>query len=293
MCIDDTGGIDSGVGDGGDGGVRDVGVDAPVPPDAYVYPCGHACTGTTPLCNMTTHSCVQCLAEADCSTLAPTSHCEPTSHTCVACLDSTQCTTASAARCDTTSHACAACSGNGDCAHLAGTTACNAGTCVACTATNETACGANSCNPMTHACTTTPRGSVARCHGCVADSECTGAMDRCVPMQFMGAAHGSYCLALPAPGCTRPYGVPTPMRLSTSGAAAASYCGVDESLVTCEAVLALIAGRTCTLATDCNAMGAQCQTVNLTPGSCTYACGLSTQCPSGANCGAAMYCGSP
>lgn len=287
----DTGGRDVGVGDGGDGGMRDVGVDASVPPDAFMYPCGHACTVPTAVCDMSSHACVACLHDTDCS--ASTSHCEPIGHTCVQCLAPSDCAMTSASRCNTGTHACEACTGDGDCAHLAGTTACNAGTCVACTPTNETACGANSCNPQTHACTTTPRMSVATCHPCVADSECMSATQRCVPMQFMGAAHGSYCLPLPAPGCTRPYSVPTPPRASTSGAVATAYCGLDETATTCEAVLALIASRTCVTPSDCNAMGSQCQTVSLNPGRCTYACGALDQCPSGVACGAAMYCGSP
>ncbi len=280
-------------GDAGRDGGQDAGLDAPRI-DAHV-PCGGSCGGGTPHCLLANETCVACLLDGDCTGGAAT-RCEPTTHACVACLGASDCASATASRCDTTSHACAACAVNADCAHLAGTGVCEAGTCVVCSVTDETACGANSCDPATHACTTTPRGSVTTCRACRADSECASAMERCVPMQFMGASHGSYCLRQGAVGCMRPYTVPTPARVTASGAAAAAYCGVDEDATTCEAVQALTSDTACTAPGDCGASGladGRCETVNLVANRCTYSCGLSSQCPSGANCGAGGYCGSP
>jgi hypothetical protein len=320
LCRTVDGGGDVGATDGGpDAGPVDAGRDASGS-DAHV-PCDGSCTGTTPHCLVTTsaetcvgclasancvaptavcdtagdHACVGCVAEADCA--AGGTHCETTSRACVACLDSTQCGTGAAARCDTTTHACTTCATSGDCAHLTGTPVCGAGgLCVQCTAADETACGANSCNPGASTCTSTPRASVATCRACVADSECTSTSDRCVPMEFMGASHGSYCLRQGSAVCARPYTVPTPARASTSGAAATASSGVDETQTTCEAVRALVDDSGCVTAVDCGATGladGQCQTVNLVPLRCTYACGGASQCPSGFACGGAGYCGSP
>ena len=137
-----------------------------------------------------------------------------------------------------------------DCTHLTGTTVCDdtgvAGVCGECNAGNETACSANSCDPATFECTTTPRTSVRRCGACVADSECMNADDRCVPMDFMGAAHGSYCLKQADTGCAAPFTTPTASVVSTSGAVAEIYCGIDQVGTTCEAVLDLQDDSPCT-----------------------------------------------
>jgi len=250
-----------------DSGPIDAGpVDAPTS-DAHMG-CGGPCTGTRSHCDVASDTCVECLAAADC-------------------------TSASASMCNA-SHACVACTTNADCSHLTATSVCSVGTCVACTVTDETSCGANSCDPTTHTCTTTPRASVTTCRACVADSECMSAMDRCVPMQFMGANHGSYCLRQSSAGCMQPYTGPTPARPSTSGAAAAVYCGVNEAATTCEAVQSLIANTSCTMPSDCGAAGlndGRCETVNFVPNHCTYSCTIAAQCPGSVSCGAG-YCGS-
>jgi hypothetical protein len=254
---------------------------------------GTDCGGTTPICDTATHTCVGCAGPADC--LASHRVCDTTSHTCVACLGDTDCGTTAAARCDVASHACVPCTASTNCAHETTTPVCGAGgACVQCTAADETACGANSCNPTTSTCTTTPRTTVATCHACVADSECMTAMDRCVPMQFMGASHGSYCLHPLSAGCARPFTVITSARASTSGAPAATYCGVDETVTTCEAVTALLTDTTCTVPADCGATGiddGRCATVSGLAGRCTYSCAAAAQCPSGFTCGGG-YCGS-
>ncbi|HMA95546.1 MAG TPA: hypothetical protein VKP30_22810 [Polyangiaceae bacterium] len=50
---------------------------------------------------------------------------------------------------------------------------------------------------------------------------------------------GSYCLPVAANGCEQPFGstlVMTVTAESASGAPSAEYCGIDQGLVTCEAI---------------------------------------------------------
>src|SRR5690606_25812214 len=210
--------------------------------------------------------------------------CHPGTGRCVACLDDGDCATASAPRCD--GGECKPCASDAHCAGVTGKPLCDTatGACVECTAADESACGDKSCDPATHRCTDTERGSRARCQSCVADSECQEDY-RCVPMEFRGEAReGGYCLKIAATGCSKPLTVPTPARVSLSGAAAAVYCGVSEGRTTCEAVLDLFANRPCPGGTDeeCGVAGlddARCETVNFVANRCTYACSLTSQCP--------------
>jgi hypothetical protein len=286
----DAGHVDAGPPDAG----PDLGTDAG-PPDAG--PCGAPCEGTTPLCDATTGDCVACLVTDDCTATPTTPVC--VEGACVACAADTDCTTLTAPECDTATHACVACTGNTACTARTGTTVCDTaggGACVECTAGDETACGANSCNPATRTCTATPRASVRTCGACTADSECL-ADNRCVPMVFQGTARtGGYCLKRGAAGCVRPYTVPTATRVSLSGTAAEAYCGVDETVTTCEAVLALIDDTVCAVGTDTDCGAADladglCRTVSLVANRCSYACSAASQCPTSFTC-TAGYCGS-
>jgi hypothetical protein len=108
-------------------------------------------------------------------------------------------------------------------------------------------------------------------------------------MDFEGSPHGYYCLKEPDPGCTRPFGVSI-TKPSVSGAPAADYCGLEEDLATCEAVLALVGGWVCSgsdgmcspdgIQPEEPVPGAICRQVDLLPNQCTYACGGTQQCPS-------------
>src|SRR5690606_26761564 len=126
-------------------------------------------------------------------------------------------------------------------------------------------------------------GSRLGCQTCVADSECQESY-RCVGMFFDGEPRESgYCLK-PASvgGCQRPFTVPIEGRVSRSGAPAATYCGLSEARTTCEAVLDLLADKSCETADDCGAPGlddARCETVNFAAKRCTYSCSSSSQCP--------------
>jgi hypothetical protein len=190
--------------------------------------------------------------------------------------------------CDTPTNTCKACESDDDCSHIAGKGVCNAGECVQCTATHETACADNSCNPATSTCTTTARGSRGTCQSCLADSECgdgAGVQDpnkRCVAMAFNGAPHGAYCLQAASVGCASPYKVTTNVA-SLSGAAAEDYCGINQVATTCEALLDLAASKVCTVDTDCgNGLGGLCKNVAASTAPvdlrCTIPCDSSPQC---------------
>jgi hypothetical protein len=93
-----------------------------------------------------------------------------------------------------------------------------------------------------------------------------------------------------------PYGIPTPARISLSGAPAEVYCGLDEARTTCEALLELLAGSACTGDEDCGAAGlmdGRCETVNFVANRCTYSCIAASGCPEGFMCPARpdTYCG--
>jgi hypothetical protein len=121
-------------------------------------------------------------------------------------------------------------------------------------------------------------------------------------MTFQGTPRdGGYCLKTFASGCARPYTVPTtPPRVSLSGAEAAQYCGINEAVTTCEALLDLATNKDCTTDTDCGAEGlddARCETVSLVMNKCTYGCaGVDAECPPTRACGTTTgneYCGGP
>ncbi len=222
--------------------------------------------------------CVQCESHADCPDDAP--------------------------RCDATG-ACAACSGvsagNAACAGRVGNTMCNLrddadtfGECVQCTAENESAaCGGDSCNRSTGACTGTDRDSVSDCGDCVADSECQMGM-RCVEHVLNGTRVGSFCfLADPLGGCAsnisplaRPYSEPGPT--TSIDGYEADFCLPRTS---CAAYLDSIAlgalgGKACTSGEECgvgdpDVDGAFCIDIGspTLDDHCSYTCENDRECP--------------
>ncbi len=260
------------------------------------------CQGATPACNVSTKICVECTAADSSECHGDTPVCDTEANQCVGCIRSDDCALTTAARCGGNS-TCVACVTDGDCTHLDGTHVCASGTCVQCTATNETACGTNSCNPATHACTTTPRGSVGTCEPCVADSECTGGDQadpdqRCVPMEFQGVERlAGFCLRRVVKTCARPYEIPITVS-SLSGATGEAYCGIDEDTTRCEAVLDLLNSQACSDGQDSSCgcardsdgnciepgLGGLCRTVGVNPKRCSYQCGTLDDCPTGKTC---------
>lgn len=259
--------------------------------------CPGGCGAGTPVCDEDSGTCVECLEHTDCGAGA-TPYCAAANE-CVACLGDDDCESPAAAHCS--AGACTGCGSSTQCEHLPGTTVCDTSsdTCVECTAGDESACAGNSCNPATNTCTTTPLGSVDICEPCLADSECADAPgNRCVPMEFNGAARpGGFCLPRAAGGCTAPLTV-TYSTASLSGAASESYCGIDQDTVTCEAVLDLFASADClsgedvecgcvrNVDGDCigDGQGGLCRTVGGQANKCTYGCGSASQCSGGHDC---------
>ena len=251
-----------------------------------------------PSCNVTTGQCVECdipNQSADCADTALTPACSATGQ-CVQCNNNSFCTAATASRCE--GNSCAPCMNNTDCGHIAGRNRCDGGRCVGCTvATENVDCGLKSCNPVTRMCSTIDQNSRDVCEPCVADSDCTQVMGtfRCIAMNYMGVARpGGYCMRA-APGCTRPFGMLI-SRASLSGVAATNYCGVDETVTSCEAVNALRTGTGCPSgnASECMADGSVCATVGGFMNQCTYPCSAPTECLQsgpGSSCGGS-HCGS-
>lgn len=316
------GAIDGGTGDGGPGPDHgDGGYPAGSVRDAGTDPTGcrtHAdCGGQTPacrangecvpcltdrdcanrggICDEQTFACVECLHDGHCDDPARPV-CDAERYACVTCVSDAECTDAAASRCDAAAHTCKACASHADCAHLPGLPACSNGGCVQCTQQTEDDCAGQVCDPSTLTCTTRDRASASVCEPCEYDSDCpTGDLPlaqreyRCVPMHFAGAAHGNYCLKIFATGCTRPYATRLDDVASTSGAAEDDYCGIDQTVTTCEAVRAV--GTSCTggIDAECGAPALDdglCRTVAGIANTCTLPCGSALDCPGNLSCDA-------
>ena len=163
------------------------------------------------------------------------------------------------------------------------------GQCVQCTVEDETPCNGKSCNPATNTCTTTVKGSRKTCNSCLADSECgtnAGVVDpnsRCVPMTFNGTAHGTggYCLQIATlVNCTQPYKVT--FRATSLTGVSGTYCGLNQTATTCEALLDLFNSKTCTLSSNCGGgQGGLCEDFSTTSTPdlrCTIPCGSTAEC---------------
>jgi hypothetical protein len=264
-------------------------------------PCDGSCGGDTAVCDEATETCVECLGSDDCD--GATSLCDTDSNECVECLSNDDCDSATASKCS--NGECVSCAGNGDCSHIAGKGVCDTDEdeCVECTVADEDPCEGNSCNPATNACTDTTIGSVGSCEPCVADSECSGGGTadpnaRCVPMEFEDVLRpGGFCLRRQSKGCSQPLTV-TLAATSLSGASAENYCGLNEAVTRCEAVLDMVAGASCSdgLDSSCGCHrdgggactdtgeGGLCRTVGGVDDTCTVACGSSNDCVSGKVC---------
>lgn len=279
--------------------IDDGGQDAQVvdsgPPDAG--PCG-ACDGG--VCDVDSGACVQCVANTDCDTTLPV--CDTDTHTCVGCVMDSDCGTAAAARCDAGS--CVACNDSAQCVGIDGTEVCAAsGECVECTVLDASACSGNPCT-ADNTCSAYGTG-LAVCEACDTDANCQPNFF-CVPMEYMGASRpGGYCLqdAAMGPACVPPFLVGV-ARTSLSGHSA-TYCGIFETLATCEATRALLDQDRCPTGADseCPQPSGICRTLGIAANRCTYPCGGSDQCldpslllPTGVSCGdgttsGPMFCG--
>jgi hypothetical protein len=278
-------------------------------------PCDNACGGQTPICDVATDTCVQCLTNNDCAN----SVCDTSTKSCVECLgdqdctdsvcleasntqdnacvecrENAECLDAQASLCSAANE-CAPCAVDADCSHLQDLGQCVAGTCRECTTETENAdCGGNVCDPSTLACTNLPIGNTAQLQTCVSDTQCaTG--NACIPLNYMGAPHGNYCMPIYVIGtgsCPKPYGADAQNKTSINGVQQ-DICMINEANSTPEAVNAYF--TECMDDDDCPGAAGICRLFNeLTQTNrCTYLCGGDADCEVGATCQGnpgAKYC---
>ncbi len=279
-------------------------------------PCDGACEGETGICNeltdtcveclnnnecangvcdTATKSCVECLGDEDCTQGVCLEGNTTQDNACVECRGNTECLTAEASLCSAANE-CAPCAADADCTHLQDLGQCVAGTCRECTTETENAdCGGNVCDPASFTCTNLPIGQTQQLQTCVSDTQCaTG--NACIPLNYMGAPHGNYCMPTYTQGeCPKPYGIGPSNRTSVNGVQGL-VCMINEANTTPEAINDYF--ETCspaTEATDCPEIGSICRVFNesaIPPiNRCTYACGGDSDCRAGSVCpGGLDYC---
>ena len=281
-----------------------------IPEDGGVEagPCG-VCEFATPVCNDELQ-CVECTAEQGSFCTDQMLVCKTGAFECVECNANSDCNDPSAARCDPEQNECGGCESETDCIGIEGRPICDDRTCVQCTpATEDVDCDGKSCDPRTRECTETTLASRETCETCVSDSECKEAGNRCVAMTYQELpfpdALTGFCLKTFSEGdpCERPYLVPLLGRESLSGPPAANFCGIDETNVTCPAVLALLNNVECPSGEDseCPVSGLCRDFVDgLAEDRCTYLCSDADECKkppvAGSTCGSSGsggddYCG--
>lgn len=280
-------------------------------PDAG--PCGMPCSAERPICDAVRGECVQCTEDDDEACDGQTPLCDVEAKECVACLEHTDCTDPAAARC--IEGACAPCTEPEHCAGVPDAEVCDVerGLCVECLSSADCG-GSDTCDLLSHVCVSTPTRSLRTCEACTNDEQCPG-NHRCVRMEYMGVPRdpGYYCLLeVDAPGdCPPPFVVGTPPRPSLNGIAAETYCGIAESITSCEAARALLDDWRCEAGVDgrcwspaeptrvVDIPGARCEDLGggVLTNRCTYSCaGGLNRCPDTITCGdggtgEANYCG--
>ncbi len=285
-------------------------------------PCDSACGGQTPICDVATDTCVQCLTNNECGNGV----CDTNTKSCVECLGDQDCTdgvcldgattadnacvecrgngecsTAEASLCSAANE-CAPCAADADCSHLQDLGQCVAGTCRECTTDTENAdCGGSVCDPASFTCTNLPIGQTQQLQTCVSDTQCTTG-NACIPLNYMGAPHGNYCMPIfdSNQGCSRPYGAGDVPVTSVNGMAAV-VCMIKD-LTTPEAIGEYEDPCTpSTASTDCPHPGQRCEPISQGGGTtaCTYRCGGNSDCLNFAECRTSTndpnlrYCAAP
>lgn len=165
----------------------------------------------------------------------------------------------------------------------------------ACTpATERSTCPGTSCDPMTLTCTNMQLSSRGTCETCFADTNCADSNHRCVWMTHQGEPFPDerlgFCLPLVEPvidvasdACPSPFSVLLTNRESPSGGKLQPYCGIQEKLTTCFAVLAFHNRELCPSGRDEECPeGGVCRPLsangNKTEFACTYACTEDAEC---------------
>ena len=278
--------------------------------------CGSVtCPDDRPLCSDAL-ACVQCTADDDSYCTEQGLLCEVASSNCIACSGDADCSDPTKAHCD--NNVCVPCTEQGHCEGIEGIgdgeSACADSVCVDCTPETETTTCVDlrTCNPATNECTDVFVGNLEVCEECVSDSQCgedgqASAAHRCVPMYYemmdnrFPNSDTGFCLKSTEGGCVRPYSVTLFDRPSLSDVSSrADYCGVDEDIVTCPAVRALLGDAQCPGGTaDQCPTGGICRDVGSLQDRCTYFCVIPAQCAAGSpadTCGSSGsggddYCG--
>ncbi len=165
-----------------DAGPHDAGPsDTGMPSDGG--PCDPACTGGEVCADLGgTFECVECAGDGDCGAR----HCDLATHTCVDCTEHAHCDGATplcesgaCTRCDEA--ASASCADRDSAAPVCDD---STGSCVQCTAGNESACGTAVCDVRAGSCSGFAEHSAAACGECVNDRQCQDGQ-LCVP-DFVG-----------------------------------------------------------------------------------------------------------
>jgi hypothetical protein len=202
-----SGGVQSATtvgGTAGESGSSSEGGTAGASSSATTQPCNGECTGSTPVCNEATNTCVACLTSSDCTEDFSRSVCNAVTHACVACLSNGDCVSATASRCDISTNTCTACSEDKDCEQITGRNVCLIGDatlpnqCVQCTGKKYAACGKLEgsdlvCDSDSHRCSTdTKVASATECRPCIADAQCQ-AGQLCAQQMYEGKLVGNFC----------------------------------------------------------------------------------------------------
>jgi len=254
------------------------------------------------VCDVISKTCTPCLNSNDCvapgATQCKVDDANLTQNACVECLDNTPCTTPVAARCGPT-NACGPCQDAADCAQVPNTNQCVQGTCVPCTTATEAAdCNNFVCDPQTNMCTGATIGATLALNACVSDTQCQ-ADHACVPLNYMGAFHGNYCMPIysGSGSCPKPYGDGDVPRTTANGQSVTVCMIID--LTTPEAIgdYGIADCDPMNVADKCPALGARCEIRRPSTSQaliCTYSCSLNNDCKPGSDCvGSAgdQYCG--
>lgn len=257
--------------------------------------CG-TCPTEQPVCNESL-DCVQCTADDDAYCTDQGMVCNTASFMCVGCLGDADCTDPLASHCD--NNVCTPCSEHVHCDEVDGLgraeNACDDGLCVDCTPETETeTCpGTQTCNPATRECNNISVGALNVCEECVSDSQCgedgqASEAFRCVPMFYPNqetrfpSDQVGFCLKSIELGgaCENPFRIVL-TRPSLSGAEADDYCGINENLATCPAVLALLEDQDCNPDNgddDCPQPSGLCRELPGMTDKCTYLCSDPVEC---------------
>lgn len=234
------------------------------------------------------NACVECVASDDCQD-ATAAQCDTTTHQCVGCQSDADCSGVRTT--DTLRSALQACNTS-------------TGQCVECTGANYLACGVDEigrtrvCDSSSSTCSSRAEGVAGLCGSCVSDAHCQRGM-RCVLEVFEGQELEPVCLWDPNSGVS---GAPTTCAAQT--ARPFSKTKTLQSLDGGQVQVCALAFSTCLAreqfrSTSCDAStGSGCGHGELedglcravesasegSPSACTMACGSSVDCPSGFAC---------